>query len=107
MVEEILLNIAGVRPQTAMRVGGELGRSPLTALPHRQENSVNPGVDRHGVEPFVGEKENAVGHFHANAGEHLESLAETRRRLFRDGLEVDRAIGEQACGFKEIFSPVA
>jgi hypothetical protein len=68
---------------------------------------MDPSVDRHGVEAFVGEEQNAIGHFHADAREHLESLAETRGGLFRDGLEVDRAIGEQACGFQEIFRPVA
>ena len=68
---------------------------------------MDPSINRHGVEAFVGEKQNAVGHFHADAGEHLESLAETRGGLFCDGLEVDRAIGEQAGGFQKIPRPVA
>ena len=106
-MEKILLHIAAVGTKSTARVGGELTRRSIATVSHCQKNAMNPGINRHAVEPFVGKEQNAIRNFHANSREGLQRLTQTSRGLRGDGVEIEFSGIEHLRGFEKIRSAVA
>src|SRR5690349_10017240 len=65
---------------------------------------LDPDVDWESVLEAVGEKQNAVGDFFADAGEFAEAFAGLWRWEGADGFEVEFVGGDDARGFEEVRS---
>ena len=55
-MEEVLLHIAGIGTQASSGILCELRWGAATTLSHRDQDAMNPHINRHGVESFIGEK---------------------------------------------------
>ena len=104
VVEEVLLGVAGVRAEMGLDEMLQAFFGWFAFWEVKLANGLlDPDVDWESVLEAVGEKQNAVGDFFADAGEFAESFAGLWRREGADGFEVEFVGRDDACGFEQVW----
>lgn len=82
MVEEVLLHIARIGAEAAPRIASEFRRGAIAASSHGEQNTVNPCVDGHGIQPFISKEQDAVSHLYPYAWKSHKRFAKGVGSLF-------------------------
>ncbi len=103
VVEEVLLGVAGVGAEVGFykvfeAFGGGLAFWEVELL----DGFLDPDIDGEGVLEAVGEEEDAVGDFFADAGELAEGCAGGGGGEGAEGFEVELACSDDAGGLEEV-----
>ena len=73
MMEQVLLNVAGVRAELAVGKFFEFAQRG-GILVHGAKNSGNPNIHGNGIESFEGKKQHTVRHLSSNPRQQAEAL---------------------------------